>query len=123
MKKIIYTLSISIAIFNCSSNSTDDLVENNNPDDTTPTEEPAAALTYDNDIKSIIDNACIRCHGSTLTNGAPFPLINFSQVSSRANRIIARINDASSPMPPNGLINSGLRAQVQQWQDDGLLEN
>ena len=129
IKNIFYTLAILGLLFNCSSSSNDDISD---PEEEQkeeietpkqPEEGNTAKLTYNGDIKSIIDNACVRCHGTTLTNGAPFPLVNFSQVSSRVDRIISRVNSASRPMPPAGRIATGLRAQIDQWKTDGLLEN
>lgn len=115
--KLIFVLALSLMIFNCSSDSSDDLKEEEemNPDPT--------ALTYDADIRSIINNNCNQCHGSTPSNGAPFSLTTYAQVSGRVDRIIARTNSSTSPMPPSGQINSSLRAMIQQWKDDGLLEN
>lgn len=125
IKKIVYTLAILGILFNCSSSSTDDISEPKEEETEmmTPEEENTTKLTYNANIKSIIDGACIRCHGTTLSNGAPFPLVNFDQVSSRVVRIIARTNNASNPMPPSGRIAADLRTQIEQWRTDGLLEN
>lgn len=116
-KKIIYTLAMSMLLFNCSSDSNDDLNQeeemNSGPTD----------ITYNGDIKSIINNNCTQCHGSTPANGAPFSLTTYDEVKGRVDRIIARTNSASSPMPPTGQISSSLRDMIQQWKDDGLLEN
>jgi mono/diheme cytochrome c family protein len=115
-KKLIFALVMSMLLFNCSSDSNDDLKEEEmNPSPTT--------LTYDANIASIINNNCTQCHGSTLSNGAPFSLTNYDDVKGRVDRIIARINNSSNPMPPSGLMSSNLRAMIQQWKDDGLLEN
>lgn len=127
IKNIIYTLAILGILFNCSSNSNDDIIEEQQEEEIEMTpeieEETTNKLTYNANIKSIIDGACIRCHGTPLTNGAPFPLVNFDQVSSRAARIIARVNSSSNPMPPTGRIEASLRLQIEQWRTDGLLEN
>jgi len=117
-KNLTYTLAITLLLFNCSSDSNDDLIQEEEIDPT--------VITYDGDIKSIISNNCHQCHGSTTDNGAPFSLTTYDQVKSRVDRIIARTNNASNPMPPasaGGQISSGLRAMIQQWKDDGLLEN
>lgn len=116
-KKIIFLLSFSLILFNCSSDSNDDL---NDDDNMVPVPE---TITYDGQIKSIINNNCTQCHGSTLANGAPFSLTTFADVSGRVDRIIARTNSSTSPMPPSGQIGSSLRDMIQQWKDDGLLEN
>ncbi|OEK07711.1 hypothetical protein A8C32_16795 [Flavivirga aquatica] len=120
-KKIIYSLAVPALIFNCSSSSTFDVTALPDPD---PDPAPVVTtITYDANIKSIMSNSCTGCHGDPLTNGAPFPLLTFNQVKDRIDRSIARINDATSPMPPRGQISSDLRSQMQKWKDDGLLEN
>ncbi|WP_246146926.1 hypothetical protein [Seonamhaeicola marinus] len=119
MKHLIYCLGILVLVltYACSSSSTDDVSD---PD---PDPDPTGKLTYDDDVKSIISNNCIGCHGATPTNGAPFSLTTYDSVKDRINGIIGRINNASSPMPPSGLMAQGLRDDIQQWKDDGLLEN
>ena len=114
-KNLIYVLAMLMLLFNCSSDSNDDL----NDDD----EMNTGAITYIGDIQSIINNNCTQCHGSTPTNGAPFSLTSYDAVKGRVDRIIARTNSSTSPMPPTGQINSSLRDMIQQWKDDGLLEN
>ena len=117
-KNLIYALAITLLLFNCSSDSNDDLIQEEEIDPT--------VITYDGDIKSIISNNCHQCHVSPPENGAPFSLTTYDQVKSRVDRIIARTNNASNPMPPvsaGGQISSGLRAMIQKWKDDGLLEN
>lgn len=116
-KNLIYALAISLLLFNCSSDSNDDLTPE---EDMTPS---PTAITYDGNIRSIMSNNCNQCHGSTPQNGAPFSLTTFDQVRNRVDRIIARTNSTTSPMPPAGPISSNLRAMIQQWKDDGLLEN
>ncbi|TGV02712.1 hypothetical protein [Flavivirga rizhaonensis] len=115
-KKIIYTLAISGMIFNCSSNSNDDLTPDPDPD-------PNAKITYEANVKSIISGNCVQCHGNPTANGAPFSLTTFTLVKNRIDAIIPRINSSSSPMPPTGQMSSSNRNIIQQWKDDGLLEN
>ena len=116
LEKIIYALAISVLLFNCSSSSNDDLV-------TPPDPDPNAKVTYDANVKSIINGNCTQCHGSPTANSAPFSLVTYTQVKSRVDAIISRINNSSSPMPPSGQIPSSNRTLIQQWKDDGLLEN
>jgi mono/diheme cytochrome c family protein len=119
-KNLIYILAMSMLLFNCSSDSNDDVSGQPDPD---PDPDPTTKITYSANIASIINNNCNQCHGSTPSNGAPFSLTTYSQVSGRVDRIIARANNANNPMPPSGLMSSNLRAMIQQWKDDGLLEN
>jgi hypothetical protein len=37
--------------------------------------------------------------------------------------VLARINDVSNPMPPSGVMPATDRQIIQQWADDGFLEN
>jgi len=115
-KNLIYVLAISMLLFNCSSDSNDDVSGQPDPD-------PTSKVTYNADIASIINNNCNQCHGSTPSNGAPFSLTTYDDVKGRVDRIIARTKSASNPMPPSGQISLGLRDMIQQWKDDGLLEN
>jgi len=120
LKNLISILVITLFIYNCSSDSTEDLKEDEVSEEM---EEEIEAITYDGQIKGIISSNCTSCHGSTPTNGAPFSLVTFSQVKGRVDRIIARTNSSSNPMPPSGRMSSGLRETIQKWKDEGLLEN
>lgn len=116
LKKIIYTLTISIFLFNCSSSNNEELNPNPDPD-------PNAKITYEANVKNIISNNCVRCHANSPVNDAPFSLVTYTQVKDRADAILSRINNASSPMPPTGQMPINNRDLIQQWKDDGLLEN
>ena len=136
LKTLALALSVSLFVYNCSSDSKEELEENateqetnNDTDDTTEdndtttNDDTTARVTYNNTVRDIMANNCTRCHGSPTTNGAPFPLLNFDQVSSRSARIISRMNNQAAPMPPRGLVSASIRAQMDQWRADGLLEN
>lgn len=105
-------------LFNCSSDSSDDLTPTPDPD-------PIAKVTYVGNVKAIIDGNCTTCHGTTPTNGAPpsSSFTNYNEVKNRVDAIISRTNNASNPMPPTGLMSQNLRDIIQQWKTDGLLEN
>lgn len=118
-KKIIFALAMSLLLFNCSSDSSDDLQD----DEDQQGMNPDVTITYDANIRSIMSNNCTQCHGSTPTNGAPFSLSTFDQVKGRIGRIIARTNSESNPMPRSGLMPIALRDMIKQWEVDGLLEN
>lgn len=116
-KNLIYILSISVLVYSCSSNSSDDLTEQE--------EEPVLTteVTYDADIKVIFSNNCTQCHGSSPSNGAPTSYVTYTQVKNDINIILSRINNATNPMPQSGLMPIANRELIQQWKDDGLLEN
>lgn len=86
------------------------------------------AITYKQNVKSIIDNNCISCHGAVPTNGAPMSLVTYSQVKNAIqnrgllNRI--SLNNGNSLLMPQGgpRLPQGTIDIVSQWQQDGLLE-
>lgn len=114
-KNLFSLLIITILLFNCSSSSSDDGDEQQDPDPT--------ALTYNDDIRSIISENCTQCHGNPTSQGAPTSYTTYNQVRADVDKIISRINSSSNPMPPTGQINSSLRSMIEQWKADGLLEN
>lgn len=123
MKKYyIFFIGISFifsTLSSCTNHSTDDLIE--------PIEE-IDLVTYNDNVKTIIDNNCIFCHGNPPTNGAPNSLVTYDQVKNsvmNAN-LIARISAQSGetgampfggPRLPQNLIDI-----IIQWETDGLLE-
>ncbi|MBC2843708.1 hypothetical protein [Winogradskyella flava] len=104
--------------FSCSYNSEDDLSEEIIIDD---------FVTYDANIKSIIDNNCINCHNNPPVNGAPMPLITFDNVKQAVeNRnLIGRISATDGSVMPAGgpRLPQNLIDLVIQWEQEGLLEN
>ncbi|MFI1771562.1 hypothetical protein [Thalassobellus citreus] len=116
MKNLILLFVIALFLFNCSSSENDDT-------NTTPDPQPNA-ITYNGNIKSIINNNCTTCHGSLTTQGAPTSYVNYNQVKAAVNNIISRTNSSSNPMPPapNAMLSQANRDLIQKWKDDGLLE-
>ena len=107
-----------VFMLSCSNNSESDLIEDNN----TP-----ELVTYNSDIKTIIDNNCIVCHGNPPQNGAPMPLTTYENVKEAVlNRnLIDRISstDPSYLMPFGGQrLPQNLIDMVIQWEANGLLE-
>lgn len=121
MKKTTYLFTIlSLTIFSCSNNSEDDLI------DTTPIPE-GQKVTYNADIKSIIDNNCTFCHNNPPVNGASTSYVTYQDVSSQANSILNRISlqaGEGGAMPLGGprLPQTSIDL-FQQWINDGLLED
>lgn len=82
-------------------------------------------ITYDDDVKTIIDTNCVRCHGS-VSPSAGLNLTTYSLVRSAAeNRgLIARMNDSSNPMPQDtGKLPQATLDIIDKWKTDGFLEN
>jgi len=80
---------------------------------------------YDTDVAPIIASNCLNCHGATPTNGAysSFNTYNLVKTGVQSGNILNRINNTGNPMPPSGLMLKANRDVIQQWLDDGLLEN
>lgn len=118
MKKILLVISICIAVLSCSNDSEDDLIDSIPIPNT---------VTYVDNVKTIIDNNCISCHSDPPVNGAPIPLVSYSQVKDAVlnKDLIGRITGSSSgslmplggPKLPQNLIDI-----IIQWETDGLLE-
>lgn len=120
--KILFIVSLlSFMIYGCSYDSEIDLIE--------PIVDPidnGGIVTYTNNVKPIMTSSCISCHASPPINGAPFSLINYDQVSQRANNVLnamSRQNGASGAMPPAGRLPQATIDIIQQWIDDGTPEN
>ena len=121
-KNLLFISIICLPLLNCTFNGGDDFIEVEIPDPDTP-------VTYNNDIKIIIDNNCIVCHNNPPVNGAPISLTTFSDVRNAVqnNNLINRISrqeGESGAMPAGGpRLPQNLIDQVITWQTDGLLEN
>jgi uncharacterized membrane protein len=94
----------------------------------TPPPNSTAKVTYNQNIKSIIDNNCVVCHAAVPRNGAPNSLVTYAQVKeSITNRgLLNRIslpNGNGLLMPQGGpRMPQGTIDLVAKWQQDGLLE-
>ena len=117
MKKFLPTLVVALTLLltmSCSSDSED------------PMPPPTGPVTYEGAVKAIIDGQCLACHIDPPVNGAPFPLTNYNQVSSQAALIltsISRQSGATAAMPPSGRLPQSTIDVIEQWIQDGTLEN
>ncbi|NMH86658.1 hypothetical protein [Flavivirga algicola] len=120
MKRIFLLLIFQSIIFSsCTNVSEEDLIA----------KEPQPTITtYNDDVKTIIDNNCIVCHANPPVNGAPISLTTFNDVknavtnSNLINRISRQAGESGAmpfggPRLPQNLIDI-----IQKWEDDGLLE-
>ncbi len=119
MKKTNYLILTSIFfIFGCSNNSEDDL--------TIPL--TSNTTKYIQNIKPIIDNNCVACHGTTPSAGAQTSLVTYNQVKTSVlnNGLIDRISraqGASGMMPYQGTrLPQTTIDLISDWNTDGLLE-
>ena len=118
LKNLIYFFIIA-SFVGCSYNSEDDLTEEIIIED---------FVTYDDNIKPIIDSNCIFCHNNPPVNGAPNSLVTFDNVRDAVeNRdLIERISttDLSEVMPFGGpRLPQNLIDLIIRWEEEGLQEN
>ncbi len=119
LKSILFIGVLTLAL-GCSksdnSEGTADDPNNQNPDPT--------ALSYQNDIRPIIQGNCVSCHGNPPTNNAPMSLTSLSQVRSaiESRGLLSRINSTTNPMPPDGLMPQSARELIAEWANQGFPE-
>jgi len=81
-------------------------------------------IKFDPDVQNITFNYCVTCHGGSAPS-AGVDLTSYDNVRfyTESGSLLERINDASSPMPPSGLISEEDRQIIDKWVQDGFLEN
>lgn len=109
-------------LYACSSDSPGSSTPDPNPN---PDPNNTTKVTYAADIASIINGNCISCHSDPPVNSAPMALTTYAQVKNYVNVIITRVNSTTNPMPPspNNPLSASDKSLIQQWKNDGLLEN
>lgn len=107
-------------LFSCSKSDNSDGVMND-PNSEDP---DATTLSYQNDVRPIIQGNCLSCHGNPPTNNAPMSLTSLSLVKSAIeNRnLLSRINNTTNPMPPDGLMPQSARQLISDWATQGFPE-
>lgn len=119
MKKLILFLSIIALVYSCTNASEDDLIDS---------QPIPVQVTYNDDVKIIIDNNCLNCHIQPPINGASIHLLLYSNVKNAVenNNLIGRVSAlAGNPgaMPFGGpRLPQNLIDIIIQWEADGLLE-
>ena len=115
LKKIsIFTIAV-LSLTSCTNDSTSDLTD--------PVDEE---ITYNNHVKSIIDNNCLSCHGTVQQNGAPMSLVTYENVREAVlNRglmdRISRETGEEGLMPFGGQrLPQTTIDQIVQWQVNGF---
>lgn len=112
-------LCSTLLFMGCTAVSEDDLID--------PTPLPPI-VTYNRDVKPIIDNNCIICHSNPPQNNAPMSLVSYDDVKQAVlyRNLIGRIssNDPVFMMPYGGpRLPQNLIDIVIKWNDeDGLIE-
>lgn len=83
---------------------------------------------YSVNVKPIIDNNCISCHGATPSNGAPMSLVTYAQVKDAVQNRglldrISRTQGAPGMMPFLGTrLPQSTIDLIVDWNTDGLME-
>lgn len=112
--KIIISIFISFALFNCSSAI---LVDEE-------IEPIVETVKYNDDVKNIISANCVSCHGgSTPQVGLDLSTYTNVRFAVENRGLLNRINNVTNPMPPSGVLPSATRAIIEKWVSDGYLEN
>jgi mono/diheme cytochrome c family protein len=116
MKKFIFLSGIILSLYSCESTTYESLEE---------PEVITGPVTYNANVKSIIDANCIACHNS---EAELIPLETYTQVKDamlNTNLIdrIQRQNGTPGQMPKAGRMSQDKINTILQWSTDGLLEN
>ena len=117
LKKILFSALVLTSLSSCTNDSTADLI------DIEPLPEK---VSFAKDVKSIIDNNCTVCHGSTPIQGTDLSLDTYEKVQNAVlNRgLISRISmqeGSSSLMPQGGpKLPQPTIDIIIKWQEDGL---
>ena len=109
---------MTMLIASCSYDSESDLIE---------VTELEMEITYNDNIAPIIGSNCLGCHSSPPQNGAPFPLTNYNQVLVRAENgqlldAISKQTGEPGAMPPSGRLAQTTIDLVEQWINEGFVE-
>lgn len=115
IKYIIVLAICSVSIFGCTKAIIDEGAAPNPID---------KIIKFDPDVQNVVFNHCVTCHGGSAPS-AGLDLTNYQNVrfSTENGKLLNRINDSSSPMPPNGLLSPEMRQLIDKWVEDGFLEN
>lgn len=119
LKKLFACLSSVLILAACS---------NDDSSTTIAAPAPAGSVTYNKDVKPIIDNNCVVCHAGLPKNGAPISLTAYDQVKDAVLKrsLIIRISleNGNTVLMPKG----GPRLPqetidiIKKWEKDGLFE-
>ena len=91
-------------------------------------EVPVDLVTFQ-DVRFVFDNICQQCHSNPPQNGAPMPLVTYTNVKQAVENRglldrISRPEGAQGLMPLGGpRLPQATVDLILQWNDDGLLEN
>ena len=78
-------------------------------------------ITYSGHIKIIMTKHCVSCHNGAAAR-AGLSLTTYQEVKNGSAKSNSRMNNASDPMPPSGLISKAEREQFAEWISGGFKE-
>jgi uncharacterized membrane protein len=116
-KQTLFLTVIATLVLSCTTDSTSDLIN---------AEPIPEQVLFAKDVKSIIDNNCVVCHGATPIPGTNLSLTTYDKVRDAVlnKGLITRITleeGNSSLMPQGGpKLPAGTISIVTKWQEDGL---
>lgn len=124
MKKLNNLIMLGLLIFavGCSGGDNNEGVMN--PPDEDNNDPVPGSVTYQDDIRIIVQNNCTSCHSNPPTQQAPMSLTTYDEVRNAVNnrRLLNRINSSTAPMPPTGLLPQATRQLFEDWVDLGFPE-
>lgn len=122
MKKIaiVYFLLLTFFTATILTNCTEGFI----PEDAIPNPLTGGTITYGTHISMVMATNCVSCHGGSNPQGN-LRLETYNQVRNSAENgmLIQRINDVANPMPPAGLMPASTRVLLDEWVQNGYLEN
>lgn len=77
------------------------------------------------DVAEILATRCATCHSDPPILNAPMPLVSLADLKGTwngqpiASRVMARIHDSASPMPPSGQLEASQLATMDAWIANG----
>jgi uncharacterized membrane protein len=80
--------------------------------------------TYLADVKPILNQLCVTCHGSVNPEDG-FDISTYIKAKDKINKIIGKMdlqNGDEDIMPPSGRADENAIATIKKWKTDGLLE-
>jgi hypothetical protein len=126
MRKILVVLLLLtslLIICSCTNDHEDDLIIAVEPTEPINPTDPIVLKNYNDDVKPIIDNNCVNCHSNG--GSASFYLLEtYDQVkaSAESGKLYGRMTDAADPMPPSGILPGTVTQIIDDWINEGLLE-
>jgi len=110
--KLLLSIFLLLLFSSCLTNVETPIVEED------PTIDPCAEITFSQNVKQIIDNNCVQCHGS----GGNFPnLTTYNGVS--ANAALVKSETVSRRMPQGTSLTNEEISAISCWVDAGALNN